>query len=92
MIYAPGQDRLCSCRHVAGVSTLGLLKEVALHPSLGGSCTGGAPTAAAERHCCWTAAGHMYVFVCVCVYVVFLAKPPKHKICALQDNIPAADT
>ena len=31
----------------------------------GGSGTGGAPTAAAERHRCWTGAGHMYVLVCI---------------------------
>ena len=31
-------------------------KEVAPHPPLS-SCTGGAPTAAAESHCCWTGAG-----------------------------------
>ena len=36
------------------------------------TCTGGAlaPTAATARHRCWNAAGHMYVFVCVYVYVV----------------------
>ena len=33
------------------------------------SCRGGAPTAAAERHRCWTAAGyHMYVLVCICTF------------------------
>ena len=31
----------------------------------GGSGTGGAPTAAAESHRCWTGAGHMYVLVCI---------------------------
>ena len=47
-------------------------KEVTLHLPLsagagwpGGSGTAGAPTAAAGRLACWTAAGYMYVLVCV---------------------------
>ena len=32
-----------------------------------GSGTGGAPTAAADRHRCCTGAGHMYVLVCICL-------------------------
>ena len=34
----------------------------------GGSGTGGAPTAAAGRHCCWTAAEHMHVLVCIFIW------------------------
>ena len=38
--------------------------------------TGGAPTAAAKRHLCWTAAaGYMYVLVCICTHMVSECAP-----------------
>ena len=36
----------------------------------GGSCTGGAPTAAAEPHGLWTTAGHTLVWFCICILLV----------------------
>ena len=41
------------------------------------SSMGGAPTAAAERYCQWTAGGFVYLFVCVCTYVVSESSPDR---------------
>ena len=43
----------------------------------GGSSTRGAPTAAAERHRCWTTAGHMYVLVCIWIHLVSECVPTR---------------
>ena len=43
----------------------------------GGSGTGGAPTAAAERHRFRTTAGHTFVWLCICILLVSEGAPTR---------------
>ena len=80
---APSQSRALCCRLClaftgekrAGMERSGPTPSALLRASLpSGSGTGGAPTATAERHSCWTGAGHMYLLVCIgSLYTLFAA-------------------
>ena len=58
-----------------------------------GSGAGGAPTAAAEGHCCWTAAGllleHMYVLICICIHLV-LERAPTGRLSPTSPSLPGS--
>ena len=43
----------------------------------GGSGAGGAPAAAAERLCCWTASRYICALACVCMYLVSECAPTR---------------
>ena len=42
-----------------------------------GGSAGGAPTDVEDCHSCWTAAGHMYVLVCICIHLVSECAPTR---------------